>query len=138
MEHIPGPRKADKLLPIVLLISGESYSGKSTVSYFLNKSDNIKYFSLDTFTLDKDVPIPSLNYQVKKMGKEAAQNIHKLEEHVMQSMSIFIEYCYDNIVKLNYDIFIFDGVYFNNTLFLEAFKTKFNKEYKIWLMSPNF
>jgi RNase adaptor protein for sRNA GlmZ degradation len=136
MEHIPGPRKIETFLPILILISGKSGSGKSTISQYLNKCENIKYFSLDTFTIDPNVPIPSLNNEVKIMGDDAYLKIPILEKHIKENIDIFIQYCYDNTIKLKYDVYIFDGVYFNDLFFLNAFKNKFNKEYKIWVMSP--
>jgi adenylate kinase family enzyme len=114
MKHTPSPRNTNDMLPIVILISGKSGVGKSTLSHFLNKSDNIKYFSLDTFTVDTNISIDTLKLAVNQLGENAILHIPKLEQHVMRNMDIFIEYCYDSIYKLNYDIFIFDGIYFNN------------------------
>jgi adenylate kinase family enzyme len=136
MKHTPSPRNTNDMLPIVILISGKSGVGKSTLSHFLNKSDNIKYFSLDTFTVDTNIPIDTLKLAVNQLGENAVLHIPKLEQHVMRNMDIFIEYCYDSICKLNYDIFIFDGIYFNNISFLNSFKAKFNKKYKVWLITP--
>jgi len=137
MEHIPGHRNIKvKKLPIIIIISGKSGLGKSTLSYFLNKSDIVKYFSLDSFTVDNNMPIDSLREEVKILGKNAILNIHKLEKYVIDNMQTFIKYCYDSTIIHDFDIFIFDGVYFNNLLFLETFIDKFKKDYKIWITLP--
>jgi len=137
MEHIPGHRPVEKTLPIIILVSGKSRVGKSTLSYFLNKSDNVKYFSLDVFTVDQNIPIESLKTQVRILGGERAiLNIPKLEKYVIENAETFSQYCYDSTLNYDCDIFVFDGVYFNNNLFLETFINKFKNTHKIWLISP--
>jgi predicted ATPase len=138
IEHVPGYRKVDDILPVVILITGKSGIGKSTVSHLLNKSENVKYFSLDEFTVDSNIPIEVLVTHVKNMGKNAIKNIPKFEKYVIKYKDIFISYCFENAQKFEHDIFVFDGVYFNDKNFLESFKKKFKKKYKIWTMSTDF
>lgn len=137
MIHIPGNRECKKVLPIVILIGGKSSSGKSTVSYYLNKADNVKYFSLDAFTLDPNIPIPSLKKKVEDLGENAYLKIPQLEKYVFDNMDIFIQYCYDVTLAHDSEIFIFDGVYFNNKTFLNLFSSKFKNSYKLWTMTPS-
>lgn len=135
-HHVPGPRKIDKFKPIVILIKGESCSGKSNVSYFLNKSENVKYFSLDEFTLDHNLNILPLSNKIKEFGNLAYLRIHLLEKYVMDNKVDFIKYCYNTSLDFNKEIFIFDGVYFNDSKFLDMFIEKFENKYKVWVMNP--
>lgn len=136
MEHTPGNRPSKNIKPIVILIKGRSCSGKSTVSYFLNKSENVKYFSLDLFTIDPNLPINCIRDTVERLGDTAIFKIHTLQEDIFNNKKKFIEFCYEKTKIEDYDIFIFDGVYFNNGEFLNSFNEKFKEKYKVWVMGP--
>jgi len=59
---------------------------------------NVKYFSLDIFTVDENIPIDSLRKEVEILGKNGILNIPKLEKYVIDNMQTFIKYCYDSTI----------------------------------------
>lgn len=136
INHKPGPRRIDKFKPIIILISGKSKSGKSTLSFYLNNLENSKYVSLDAFTVSGDLDIKDLKCELNKLGEKSYLNIHILERYIMEEKEYFINYCYDKISNLDNEIFIIDGIYFNNENFLKLFIEKFKNKYKLWISNP--
>jgi hypothetical protein len=135
-EHIPTPRKIYNKKPTLLIISGESMVGKTTLSFLLRDVKKSYYVSLDQLTLDVNLPIKSINDLVSKFGNDfSARSIFYFCEHVFRNKIIFIEYCFNLILNKKQELFIFDGVYFTNEEFLNEFIKKFEDTYHIWIVN---
>ena len=130
--HIPGPRETKNLKPFLLIVSGLSGVGKSTLSKTLTETNSFIYYSTYQFTLDPNLPIEELNRKINK--KDAKHGILHLRNIVYKNQNIFIDHCYNEIIKHKTNTVI-DGIYFTNNDFLKHFKFKFNNDYRIWLLT---
>jgi hypothetical protein len=123
-----------KKMPTLMIVSGEPMDGKTNLSFVLKSIPKSYYVSLDQITVDKNLPIKSINEMVDKKGLEMSlKSINHFVDEVNNNKIDFINYCYNFIYKRNESFFIFDGNYFTNKDFLDEFIKKFGDEYYIWI-----
>lgn len=133
-EHILKPRNCSDKLPTLVIITGESMAGKTNLSFLLRGSAKSYYVSLDQITLDEKLPIKNINDMVNRLGYDfSSRSILKFYDEVFKNKTVFIDYCFDFILKRKESLFIFDGVYFTNDDFLNEFIKKFETNYYIWV-----
>ena len=134
-DHNIKPRGFNKpKMPTLMIVSGESMAGKTNLSFVLKNIPKSYYVSLDQITVDKNLPIKSINDMVTKTGYGTSlKTINHFMGIVNDNKIDFINYCYDFISIKKEDFFIFDGIYFTNEGFLDEFIKKFEDEYYIWI-----
>jgi len=104
------------------------------LSFVLKTIPKSYYVSLDQITVDKNLPIKSINDMVNKKGFEMSlKSINHFVDEVNDNKIDFINYCYNFIYKRNESFFIFEGIYFTNKDFLDEFIKKFEDKYYIWV-----
>jgi hypothetical protein len=133
-EHILKPRKCSNKLPTLVIITGDTMVGKTNLSFLLRGSAKSYYVSLDQITLDEKLPIKNINDMVNRLGYDfSSRSILKFCDEVFKNKTVFIDYCFNFILKRNERLFIFDSVYFTNEDFLNEFIKKFENNYYIWV-----
>jgi hypothetical protein len=133
-EHKPKPRKSKDKKPTIMIVSGDSMVGKTTLSFLLKNVPKSFYVSLDQMTLDENLPIKNINDLVIKLGYDfSSRSIFTFRDEVFKNKKIFIDYCFNFISNQSEEFFIFDGVYFTNKDFFNEFIKKFENKYHIWV-----
>jgi hypothetical protein len=134
-DHFIRPRGLyNPKIPTLMIVSGEPMDGKTSLSFVLKTIPKSYYVSLDQITVDKNLPIKSINDMVNKKGfKMSLRSINQFVDEVNNNKIDFINYCYNFIYKRNESFYIFDGIYFTNKDFLDEFIKKFENKYYIWI-----
>jgi predicted AAA+ superfamily ATPase len=132
--HIPILRKCYDKKPTLMIVTGNSMIGKTTLSFLLKSVPKSFYVSLDQMTLDENLPIKNINDLVIELGyKRSSGSIFRFQDEVFKNKKIFIDHCFKFILNQPAQFFIFDGVYFTNNDFLDEFIKKFGDKYYIWV-----
>jgi hypothetical protein len=133
-DHVPKPRKNYGKKPTLVIVTGKSMVGKTSLSVLLKTIPKSYYVSLDQITLDENLPIKNINDLVLEWGYDfSLRSINKFLNMIYDNKGIFINYCFEFILNKSEQFFIFDGVHFTNENFLNEFIKKFEDKYYIWI-----